>query len=257
VGTLYSFTPTATDANGGTLTFSITNPPSWATFTPSTGRLQGTPTTANIGTFAGIVISVSDGQESRSLAPFSIAVSDAANRAPTISGTPSTAVMQGTLYSFTPTASDPDTDTLTFSIANPPAWAAFDTNTGRLQGTPGAGDVGTTSGIVITVSDGELTTALTAFNLAVQAVAMGSATLSWSAPTQNVDGSPLTDLAGYKVYWGPSQSNYPNSVTLRNPGLTTYVVENLVSGTYFFSATALNAAGGESAFAVPATKTIP
>ncbi|HZL96238.1 MAG TPA: putative Ig domain-containing protein, partial [Vicinamibacterales bacterium] len=239
VGTQYSFTPTANDANGGTLTFSITNRPSWATFTTSTGRLQGTPTTANVGTFANIVISVSDGQESRSLAPFSITVNDVPNRAPTISGTPSTAVMQGTQYSFTPTASDPDTDTLTFSIANPPAWATFNTSTGRLQGTPDAGDVGTTSGIVITVSDGELTTALAAFSLTVQAVAMGSATLRWTAPTQNSDGSPLTDLAGYKIYWGPAQNNYPNSVTLDNPGLTTYVVENLVPGTYFFSATAL------------------
>ena len=257
VGTQYSFTPTANDANGGTLTFSITNPPSWATFTASTGRLQGTPTTANIGTFAAIVISVSDGQESRSLAPFSITVSDAPNRAPTISGTPSTAVMQGTQYSFTPTASDPDTDPLTFSIANPPAWATFNTTSGRLLGTPGAGDVGTTSGIVITVSDGELTTALAAFSLTVQAVAMGSATLSWTAPTQNIDGSPLTDLTGYKIYWGPSPSSYPNSVTVDNPGLTRYVVENLVPGTYFFSATALNAAGAESGFAAPATKTIP
>ena len=118
VGTQYTFTPTASDANGGTLTFSIVNRPSWATFTSTTGRLQGTPAAANVGTFADIRISVSDGQDTRALAPFSIVVSQPPNRAPTISGTPGTSVMQGTPYTFTPTSSDPDGNTLTFSIAN-------------------------------------------------------------------------------------------------------------------------------------------
>ncbi len=255
-GTLYSFTPTANDANGGTLTFSISNRPSWATFSASNGRLQGTPAAANVGTFADIRISVSDGQDSAQLAPFSIVVSDAANRAPTISGAPNTAITQGTQYVFAPTASDPDADPLTFSIANPPVWASFDTATGRLSGAPAAQHVGTTSGIVISVSDGEASTSLAAFSITVQAVATGSATLSWTPPTTNTDGSPLTNLAGYKVYWGPSQGTYPNSVTIMNPGLTSYVVENLAPGSYFFVATALNSMGVESAFSAAGSKTI-
>lgn len=255
-GTQYTFTPSASDANGGTLTFSITNRPGWATFSTSTGRLQGTPTSANVGVYGNIVIRVSDGQDSTALAAFSITVSDAPNRAPTISGTPGTAVMQGTSYTFQPTASDADSDTLTYSIANRPSWATFDTATGRLQGTPSAGNVGTTSGIVISVSDGEATAALPAFAVTVQAVATGSATLSWTPPTQNTDGTPLTNLAGYRIYWGTSQGNYPSSVTLSNPGLTMYVVENLVPGTYYFTATALNASGVESGFSATASKTI-
>jgi hypothetical protein len=200
---------------------------------------------------------VSDGQASASLAAFSIVVTQP-NRPPTISGTPATSVMQGTSYSFTPTASDPDGDTLTFAIANQPAWATFSTTTGRLQGTPGAGDVGTTSGIVISVSDGQApAVALATFSVTVQAVATGSATLTWNPPTQNTDGSPLTDLAGYKIYWGTSQGTYPNSVTLTNPGLTSYVVTNLVSGTYYFVATALNSEGVESSYSASASKTIP
>jgi hypothetical protein len=256
VGSQYTFTPTASDANGGTLTFSIVNRPSWATFTATTGRLQGTPGAANVGTFADIRISVSDGQDTTALAPFSIAVSQP-NRAPTISGTPGTAVMQGTQYTFTPTASDPDGNTLTFSVTNPPAWATFDTATGRLSGTPGPQHVGATSGIVISVSDGTLSAALPAFTLTVQAVATGSAALSWTPPTQNTDGSPLTNLAGYKVYWGNMLGNYPNSVALNNPGLTSYVVVNLVPGTYFFVVTAVNSVGTESIFSAPASKTIP
>src|SRR5207248_8287981 len=73
-GQNYSFTPTTTDPSGGTLTFSISNPPSWATFSTSTGQLSGTPATGNVGTYSNIVISVSDGMQSASLAAFSISV---------------------------------------------------------------------------------------------------------------------------------------------------------------------------------------
>jgi hypothetical protein len=239
------------------LTFSITNRPAWATFTASTGRLQGTPTAANVGTFGNIVIGVSDGKASAQLAAFAITVSATPNAAPTISGAPATSVIQSTAYAFQPTAADANGDPLTFSIVNKPAWATFTTSTGRLQGTPGAANVGTTSGIVITVTDGKASTSLPAFNIAVQAITNGSATLSWQPPTQNTDGSPLTNLAGFKVYWGTSQGTYPNAVTLNNPGLATYVVENLAPGTYFFVMTAVSATGTESAQSSTASKTIP
>jgi hypothetical protein len=91
----------------------------------------------------------------------------AANTAPVISGTPATSVDQGQAYSFVPTVTDPDEDTLTFSIENKPTWASFDTATGALTGTPAKEHVGTTSGIVISVSDGEFTASLDAFNLEV------------------------------------------------------------------------------------------
>ena len=254
VGTAYTFTPTANDPDAGTtLTFSIANKPSWASFSTSTGQLSGTPTAA--GTFSNIGISVSDGTASASLAAFSIVVTQP-NRAPTISGSPPTAVMQGTAYAFQPTANDADGDTLTFSIANKPTWAAFSTSTGALTGTPGAGDVATYSNIQISVSDGKAApVALAAFSVTVQAVATGSATLTWTPPTTNTDGSALTDLAGYKVYWGTTQGTYPNSASV-GANVTSYVVTNLVPGTYFFVATALNSAQAESAFSAPASKTI-
>ena len=120
-----------------------------------------------------------------------------------------------------------------------------------------ASSIGTTTGIVITANDGRLGTAsLAAFSLTVQAVAVGSATLSWLPPTTNTDGTPLTNLAGYRVYWGLSQGNYSNSATLSNPGLTSYVVSNLSAGTYYFVATAYNAAGVESQFSGVVSKTI-
>ena len=74
-GTEYSFKPTATDADGDALIFSIINRPAWATFDTSTGTLKGTPSDGNIGgSYTGIVIGVSDGEDSASLTSFSIDV---------------------------------------------------------------------------------------------------------------------------------------------------------------------------------------
>src|SRR5207244_3318891 len=76
-GQSYSFTPTTTDPSGKTLTFSISNKPSWASFSTGTGQLSGTPAAANVGSYSNIVISVSDGTLSASLAAFSIGVTAA------------------------------------------------------------------------------------------------------------------------------------------------------------------------------------
>lgn len=76
-GQPYTFAPTASDADGDALTFSITNKPSWATFSTSTGKLTGTPPASGVGSFTGVIITVSDGKDSASLAPYTIAVSAA------------------------------------------------------------------------------------------------------------------------------------------------------------------------------------
>lgn len=178
------------------------------------------------------------------------------NGTPTISGNPDSAVKIGDSYSFTPTASDPDGDTLTFSVQNKPIWAAFDEATGRLSGTPTLGNVGTYDGITISVSDGTSSSSLSAFSVTVTQVSLGSATLSWTAPTQNDDGSVLTDLAGYKIYYGTATGSYQNTVRIDNPGLVTYVVDNLTPDTYYFVSTAFNSNGVESVFSNEAVKTV-
>jgi Putative Ig domain len=180
----------------------------------------------------------------------------AGNTAPTISGTPLASVMEGTLYTFTPSAHDADGDPLTFRVTNLPGWATFDTATGEIRGTPGQGDVGTSASITVSVTDGSATTSLSSFTIDVVATATGSATLLWTPPTQNSDGTPLTDLAGYKIYWGTSQGNYSSSVTVNNPGLTSYVVEQLTPATWYFVATALNSKGAESAPSNVGSKTV-
>lgn len=178
------------------------------------------------------------------------------NVAPTISGSPRVSTKIGEMYTFTPNASDADGDTLTFSIQGRPSWATFDSSNGSLTGIPTLGDVGTHSGIRISVSDGSAASSLPLFSINVTQVGTGSVSLTWTAPTQNEDGTPLMDLAGYKIYFGVSQGNYPNQIRVDNPGLTTYVVDNLSPDTYYFVSTAFNNSGVESDFSNVAIKTV-
>lgn len=287
VGSGYSFTPVATDADGDTLTFSISNRPAWASFNAATGALSGTPGTGDAGVYDNIAIRVSDGSDSASLAPFSITVDnpvqlggslgfsastasvtegdvvdvtvtrtnsagtasvmygthgitavsstlngddytgfdpimlnfadgetskvvsvqtldntvaessetfeiyltspstgynlttssvatvtildndEVQNQQPTISGNPETSVTVGSSYRFTPSAADPDGDSLSFSVANLPSWLSFNTATGTLSGTPGLDAVGSYNDLVISVTDGYLTASLQAFSIVV------------------------------------------------------------------------------------------
>ena len=232
------------------------NRPGWATFNTSTGRLSGTPTQAQAAQYVDIRITVSDGMASATLPAFTITV-QTGNRAPTISGSPATTIVEGQAYAFTPTASDADGDTLSFPITNRPSWATFSASTGMLSGTPGAGTAGTYSNIQIRVSDGTVEASLPAFSITVQQAANGSATLSWTAPTTRIDGSALTNLAGYRLRYGNSSGNYPNTINITNPGLTSYVVNNLASGTWFFVLAAYDSTGLESSNTNPVSKTIP
>jgi hypothetical protein len=87
----------------------------------------------------------------------------------------------------------------------------------------------------------------------------GEAELTWTAPTQNTDGSPLTDLAGFKLYMGTTLGGpYPVSIDIADPAATTFTVPNLSEGTYYFVSTAYNSAvpSQESDFSNEATKTI-
>jgi hypothetical protein len=255
-GAAYTFTPSASDQDQDTLGFTIANKPAWAAFDTATGRLSGTPTSQNVGTFSGIVITVSDGKTggNASLAAFTITVNAAANRAPTISGTPTTSVTAGTAYNFQPTGADADGDTLQYSIQNKPSWATFNANTGQLTGTAAAG---TYSNIIISVTDTKDTVSLQAFTITVTSPANGSATISWTPPTQNTDGSTINNLAGFRIQYGTSASALTQTIQVANPGLATYVVTGLASGNWFFAVRAYNNGGAESANSNVVSKTIP
>jgi hypothetical protein len=257
-GQAYSFKPTASDADKDTLSYSITNVPSWATFSIADGSLTGK---AKAGTYRSIVISVSDGRTSVALPAFNIAV--AADKPPVISGAPATVATVDTAYSFTPSASDGDNDVITFSVTNNlPKWLTFSTTTGKLSGTPAAGDVGTTASISISASDGIITTSLAAFQIKVNAAAtqtppptLGSATLSWTPPTTNADGTLLQDLAGFRIYYGNSSTNMNQSVDISDKLATSGTVGSLGTGTWYFNVKAYTATGMESTASSVVSKT--
>lgn len=180
------------------------------------------------------------------------------NTAPTISGTPNTAAAVGTAWAFQPSAADADGDALTFSISNKPAWLRFDSATGRLSGTPASGNVGTHLHIVISVTDGEATTSLPAFSIAVSeapTAPTGFARVSWTAPTERQAGNPLTTVDHYTIYYGRSISDLDQSVSVSGT-LTSHEIEALGEGTWYFSVTATCDLGLESAGTDVVSKTI-
>jgi hypothetical protein len=257
VGQTYNFQPTATDPTGVPLTFSIANGPKWAAFNAASGHMMGTPNASEVGTYPNITITASNGKTSSVLPAFSIVVKAATSAAGlSISGTPPTAVVVGAPYNFTPSAADPSSGKLTFSIENTPSWATFNASTGELSGTPAAGDVGSTSSIIISVSDGTTSAALPAFAIAVVQSANGSASLQWVAPTENTDGTPLMNLAGYRIYYGTSATTMTQTVQIANASLNTYLLANLTPATWFFEVKAYTTANVESAASAVASKAI-
>lgn len=166
-----------------------------------------------------------------------------------IQGVPAPVAIAGQPYSFQPQVDASDGAAVSFSIANQPSWARFDPQTGLLSGTPTASQVGEYPGIAITVTQAGIHSAtLPPFTITVAASDSSSntVTLSWQAPTENADGTALVDLRGYQVHFGSTPNSYSDSIKVTNPGLTTYVVQNLQPGTYYFAVTAYNSSGVES-----------
>jgi hypothetical protein len=83
-----------------------------------------------------------------------------------------------------------------------------------------------------------------------------NATLSWTAPTENTDGSVLLNLGGYVIHYGTVATDLTSSITISNPGLTTYVIDNLAAGTYYFTLSATTTGGVQSVASNEASVTI-
>lgn len=162
-----------------------------------------------------------------------------------IKGSAATSAMVGVAYSFQPTAVGTK-GTPKFSIVNRPSWARFDTATGKLAGTPSSSQAGSYAAIRISVASSSGSASLPAFKIVVADNPRDNVTLSWQAPTENVDRSPLVDLKGYMVHYGAKSKAYSATIQVANPGLTTFVVQNLAPGKYYFAVTAYNRTGQES-----------
>jgi hypothetical protein len=90
----------------------------------------------------------------------------------------------------------------------------------------------------------------------VTAASTGTATLSWTPPTTNTDGTPVTTLTGYHVYYGTSQTNLTQSVAISGATTTSYEVTGLAAGTWYFAVAADAADGTESPQSALGSKTL-
>ena len=172
-----------------------------------------------------------------------------------LAGTPTTKIYEAQTYTFVPTVSYNGSNTLLFTIANQPAWSTFNVLTGELSGTTKHDDVGTTSEIVISVSDGTVRADLASFNLTIESA---TTQLSWNAPTTRDDNSalPLAELAGYRIYAGTTPETLALLVDINDADTTQYTITDLSPATYYYTVTAYNVYGIESLRPQPVSKTI-
>lgn len=86
----------------------------------------------------------------------------------------------------------------------------------------------------------------------------GRIILSWQPPTQNTNGTPLTDLAGFKVYRATTQAGLTASqaTVLNNPSTTTYTINDAPLGMTWLAVTAYNAKGVESSMSTAVSKDV-
>ncbi len=122
----------------------------------------------------------------------------ASNAAPQVSGTPATEIPAGFPYVFKPTVTDPEGDAVTLASHGLPAWATFQEATGEIRGVPSEADVGNSSGIMITASDGKATTTFGPFSVRVKLPAASSTQIGARPPT--IGGSPPTSVAAGTGY---------------------------------------------------------
>ncbi|XXF30830.1 tandem-95 repeat protein [Vibrio sp. SCSIO 43086] len=177
------------DAEGSSLSYQIVKSPVNGNVTV-TGNHAFYTGNSNFFGQDSFTYSVSDGELTSGVALVTITVNNV-NDSPVITGTPSAQVDEDSVYQFVPAALDDDpADTLTYLIANKPPWATFDKTTGALSGTPSNSDVGTYPDIVISVSDGTISSSLSAFSITVNNVN--------DAPV--ISGSPATQVNEDSTY---------------------------------------------------------
>jgi Putative Ig domain len=172
--------------------------------------------------------------------------------AASITGTPVATANVGAAYAFTPIVKADDSAELTFAVANQPAWAAFNASNGKLSGTPTSADVGEYKNISIEVRNGNLKSSLAPFSIEVKPPSE-VATITWEAPTEASGAAAVT---GYHVYYGASAGSMTHVIDISNVKDTSYVINNLATGTWYFAMTSYDAAKVESDRSTPVMVTL-
>jgi hypothetical protein len=153
-GGLLTFTISASDPDGDSLTYSASNLPDGASFDQGTRTFSWTPGYDEAGTYTGVHFEVSDGNLTDTEG-ITITVNNN-NQPPVLNTIGNKTVSEGGLLTFTISASDPDGDNLTYSASNLPDGASFDQGTRTFSWTPGYDQSGVYNNIHFEVSDGEV-----------------------------------------------------------------------------------------------------
>ncbi|MEQ3634440.1 Ig-like domain-containing protein [Thalassolituus sp.] len=147
----YTYAATASDIDGDTLTWSLTEFPEGMAIDASSGVISWTP--ANGVETANVTLVVADADASATQT-FTITVV-AVNDAPEITSSPVTVATEGEIYSYTVTATDAENDTLTWSLTQFPDRMTIDANSGEIIWTPANG--ATDANVTVEVTDGAAT----------------------------------------------------------------------------------------------------
>ncbi len=151
-GDLLTVTPVTSDPDADVLTFSGSNLPTGATVNASTGVFDWTPSFNQSGSYANVTIDASDGSASASQS-FGITVNEV-NQAPAFTNLPATVnVNEGATASFTPAATDADSDPLAFAMTAAPSYVTYDAMSNTATIAPMPGDMG--GDVDFTVDDGQ------------------------------------------------------------------------------------------------------
>ncbi len=156
------------------------------------------------------------------------------NQPPTISGVPASSVTEDEFYTFTPEASDPEDDNMTFSVSNLPEWASFDELSGTISGAPVTEDIGFYENIIISVFDGELSISLDEFSIDVLA-----------APVLIPENLLLSKVEGYSISMGTSLDSMTDRGFLGIDSDTITASDLDAADTYYVSVKIFDADGND------------
>jgi hypothetical protein len=259
-GSGYAFQAVGVDPDGDRLTYGATNLPAWLGINTANGILSGTPSAAQAGVYANITISVTDGNSTASLPAFTITVSAAAAATtPSSSSAWTQCATEGGTCSFS------GTKLVRYGEPFNDRWTAARTLTEPVPCTnafwgdpsPGTGKrCEIVDSLVVDSSTPAPTPGTTPTTTPTTVGATGTATLIWQRPSQNTDGSPLVDLAGFIIKYGTDPAALSQTVTLTDAAATRHTLQNLGRGTWYFTVASRTAAGVESDLSPMVSKTI-